>query len=273
MNVDKQDKNKKVQMLLDYAKECYKQGHKPTKKEIRLKFHLEIYNYFKNIGDYHKKAGIAISLRNYPKDKAKELIINYLKEKAVQGVYPTRKEIEKELKIHFSSYFKDLKELYDLAEIKYELIQNRIKEKTVMPHTYNKETLQKQRESIESFIKEKVKEGIYPSVNYLQKKLNLAFYNLYNNIFEAYKNAGVDYERISPIILGKKKEQVFTQIVKGLLQKMGFTIQRVSIESETNFNRNADMVVLDKDGNKTLVEIKAYRDDYCITCREFEQLQ
>ena len=95
---------------------------------------------------------------------------------------------------------------------------------------------------------------------------------MYDDIFEAYKDAKVDYERPSPILLGKKKERVFTQIIKELLQKMNFKIIRVSIESMDDFNRNSDMTVEDKYGKKYLIEIKAYRKDYCITKREFNQL-
>lgn len=53
---------------------------------------------------------------------------------------------------------------------------------------------------------------------------------------------------------------------------MGFKILRISIESEKDFNRHSDMTIENKDGKKYLVEIKAYRKDYCIAKREFKQL-
>jgi hypothetical protein len=273
MNANIQDKNRKIQMLLDYAKECYKRGHRPTKKDIRQKFHLEIYNYFKNTADYHKKAGIILSLNNCSKDEARRKIIDFIHKKAEEKEYPSRRRIDKKLKIHLPTYFDSLEELYRQAGIDHSLVEQTIKNKILKSNTYNEDILAKQKESIKRLIRQKTKQGFYPSVNYIQKKLSLSFYNLYYDIFEAYKDAGVNYERVSPIILGKKKEQIFTKIVKELFQRMGFTIQRVSIESETDFNRNADMTVLDKDGNRVLVEIKAYRADYCITCREFGQLQ
>ncbi len=266
-------KNEKTQMLIEYAKECYQRGHKPTKKEIRTKFHLEIYNYFKSIVDYREKAGIPRSVRNYPKEEAKEIIKTFLQKNAEKGHYPMRKEIDKELRIHVSTYFNNLREVYKTADIPYELVEENIQNNILAAHTHTPVTLNEQRKCIQTLIKQKVKEGYYPSVKYLQQNLSLSFYNLYEDIFEAYIDAGIEYERISPIILGKKKELLFTQIVKDLLQKIGFTIQRISIESENDFNRNADMTVLDKDKNKLLVEIKAYRKDYCITCREFKQLQ
>ncbi|MFH0875670.1 MAG: restriction endonuclease [archaeon] len=268
----KMSKDEKIRMLLEYARECYKKGHKPSKGEIRRKFNLEIYNYFKNIADYHEKAGIKLSLRNYPKEKAKEVIISCLQDKAKEEIYPNRKEIEKTLNIHFSTYFKNLKELYDSAKIDYYLAQREIKTKVSAPHTHSYDTLNNQKNFIRKFIQENVSKGIYPSVQHIQKELNLSFYNLYNDIFEAYEDAGISYNRVSPIILGKKKEEIFTKIIKELLQKIGFTIKRISIESEINFNRHADMIIEDKQGRVYLVEIKAYRKDYYISKREFEQL-
>ena len=270
--ISKMSREEKIKMLLSYAKECYDQGYNPTKRGIRKKFHLEIYNYFRNIVDYHEKAGIPVSLRNHPREKAKEAIINYLKSKVRVGVYPNRKETEKALKIHFSSYFENLKELYDSAEIDYSLVEKAIKNRIIFAHTYSKDFLSKQKKIIRNFIRENVRRGIYPSVPYIQKRLNLSFYNLYNNILDVYKDAGVDYEQPSPILLGKKKEKIFTNIVRELFLEMGFIIERVSIESKISFNKSADMTIRDMKGRNYLVEIKAYRKDYSISKREFKQL-
>jgi hypothetical protein len=273
MEISKLDRDEKKELLLQYAKESYKTGHKLTKKEIRKKFHLEVYNYFKDISDYHTKAGIPASMRNYKKEEAKKLIVGYLHKKALNGIYPTRKELEKEFNIHLSTYFRSLKATYDTASINYALVEQNIRNKTVLSHTHDLKTLDEQRKSIKELIKQSVKEGFYPSVHYLQSTLSLSFYNLYDNILEAYSDAGISYERISPIILGKNKERAFTQIIKELFQRMGYIIERISIESKETFNRGADMTLVDKEGNTFLVEIKAYHKDYCITHREFEQLQ
>jgi len=268
----KMSKEEKIEMLSGYAKECYRKGHKPTKKEIRNKFHLEIYNYFKNIADYHNKAEIEVSLRNCSKEEARRLIIEFVQNKSEDKIYPNRKEIEKALGIKLSTYFKNLRDLYENVNISYSLVENAINKKVLSSHTYNNSELEKQKQLIRDFIKTRVVKGFYPSVQHIQKSLNLSFYNLYNNIFEAYKDAEVEYERPSPILLGKKKEEVFTKIVKELLIKTGFKITRVSIESETDFNRHSDMTVEDKNGIKYLIEIKAYRRDYSIERREFQQL-
>ncbi len=200
------------------------------------------------------------------------LIIDFVKNKANDGIYFGRRELENKLKISIRTYFKDLKELYEKADIDFSLVKKDIENKMLLPHTYKIDELEKQRNLIKEFIQENVSRSVYPSVIYIQKSLNLAFYNLYNNIFEAYADAEVDYERPSPIILGRKKEILLTKIVKELLTKMGFKIIRVSIESVEDFNRYADITIEDKNGIKYLVEVKAYREDYGITKREFAQL-
>jgi hypothetical protein len=182
-----ESKEQKIGMLLDYARECYKKGYKPTKRGIRKKFHLEIYNYFKNIADYQEKAGIPVSLKNYPKEKVRIILINYVKQETKRNHFPLFKEMERKFKIHFTTYFKNLKELYKHSGIEYSLAEKSMKEKILAPHTYSIDTIDNQKELIVKFIQNKVVGGIYPSVGYIQKRLNLSFYNLYGDIFEAYK--------------------------------------------------------------------------------------
>ncbi len=262
----------KVELLLRYAKECYKSGHKPSKKEIRKKFHMEIYNYFKNTRDYHRKAYIDVSLRNYRKDHARRILINYVKGKAKNNYFPIRDELERKFKIHFSTYFENLRDLYICANIPYSLAQQAIRRKCLGAHQHSKEKLNQQKTFIWDFIRENTAKCVYPGVTFIQKQLNLSFYNLYNNIYEAYRDAGIKYTRPSPILLGKKKEKLLTKIVKKLLSKMNFKIERISLESNTSFNRYADMTVRDDYGNLYLIEIKAYRSDYNLSRREFLQL-
>jgi len=145
-------REEKIKMLLDYAKDCYKEGHKPTKKEIRRKFHLEIYNYFKNIADYHKKADINLSLRNYKKNQARQYILNYVITQVARGNYPNRKELEFNLKIHVSTYFKNLKEIYNSIGIDYRLVEDK-NEKIIANARLGAYTLEQGKELISNYIK------------------------------------------------------------------------------------------------------------------------
>ncbi len=262
-------KEEKIAILLDYARNCYENGFKPTKRSVRKKFHLEIYNYFKNIRDYHEKARITVDFRFFKKNRARFMIIERVRKEVKAGHFPEFREIEKKFRIKFKTYFSNLEELYECANIDYSLAQ---KERN-LSRFYSKKIIAKQKDLIKKFIQKNVANGIYPSVHFIQKNLKLSFYNLYDDIFQAYENAGVNYNRPSPIILGKKKEKIFTEIVKELFTRMGYVIRRVSLESEADFNRNADMTLEDKFGRQYIVELKAYRSDYHISKREVLQLQ
>jgi hypothetical protein len=266
-NFSKISREKKINMLLEYAKECYEKGLKPTKKTIRKKFHLEVYNYFKNIADYHQKAGIPIAIRHYPRDEARAIIGEYVSGKSGKNKYPGFREIEKTFRIKFFTYFKSIDELYELSDVDI----SQVKKARNLSRFYSGEVINQQKDTIKELIRLTVKNGFYPGIVYIQKKLKLSFYNLYNNIYEAYRAAGVPYDRPSPIILGKKKELLLTEIVKALFLKMNFNIERVSLES-VDFNKRADLTVSDQFGHSYLVELKAYKSGYHLSRREFSQL-
>jgi len=126
--------------------------------------------------------------------------------------------------------------------------------------------------NILSLIRANVKKGVYPSTIFIQEKLNLSFYNYFKNIYEAYEKAGVDYSRPCPIILGKKKENILTNISIYLLQRMGYKIKRVSIFDDELYNRGEDIFIVDLENNEYLVELKAYGRTKRVTKREINQL-
>ncbi len=267
-NIASLAKKDKISTLLAYARDCYKKGHKPTKRSVRKRFHVEIYNYFKNIGEYHRKAGFEVAVRFLPKETARSMIADYIKKEVRANRYPEFREIERKFKIKFVTYFDTIEQLYKCANIDFSLV----KKARELSRFSSKEVIAGQKDAIKDFIRKNVAKGIYPSVPFIQKTLNLSFYNLYYDIFQAYKEANAKYDRPSPILLGKKKEEVLTGIIKKLLVKMDFKIKRVSIESDIGFNRRADMTVEDNDGKTYVVEIKAFREDYSVSKRELLQL-
>ncbi len=273
VDISKMSREEKIKALLNYAKEVYiKENRFVSKREIRKVFHVELYNYFKNIFDMYQNLNLDVPLAHCPREYAINKIIEFVKNKAKEGSYLSKSDIETELNIHIDTYFKDLNDLYTIAGIDYNIVKNSIMKKIILAHTYTSEEIEKQKQSIRDFIQLNVSNGFYPSTQYIQKSLNLSFYNLYDDIYQAYRDANISYERPSPIILGKQKERVLTLIIKELFYRMGYKLLRVSIESKTDFNKFSDMTIIDKDGNKCLVEIKAYRKDYCITKRELNQL-
>jgi len=265
-------KDEKTKALLDYAKECYNSEHKPTKREIREKFHLEIYNYFKNIADYHQKAGLEPSLRNYPRENAKKRIIEYLQNKAMCGIYLNRREIEKLLNIHLSTYFKNLKELYYCAGVDYDLVEKK-NNALIAKARLGEYGIEEGKRIVASHIEEEVKNGWYPVVRDIQKQLGLAFYHYFTSIFEAYSFAKIEYPFNSSNFLSKQKETILTKIVEALLAKMGYEIERIAIESRYKRNKGVDLIVKDRMNNLICVEIKAFHKSQGITPREIKQLR
>lgn len=264
--------NKNKQLLISYAKDCFLKGIKPTKRCIRQKFHIEIYNYFKNIKELYEQTGIDIPLRFYSKKEARSILADYISREAKNEYYPNRLETEKKFQINLKTYFNDLRDLYNFSEINYLHVEEANLNRMNEARFHSPEFIASQKELIKEFIIQHVKRGVYPSVPFIQQKLNLAFYNLYDDIYTAYRDANVTYDRLSPILLGKKKEILLTNVIKKLFLRMNFKILRVSIESLSDFNRGADMTIIDNEGKKYLVEVKAYREDYHVSVREFMQL-
>jgi len=264
-------KEEKRKLILNYAKRIYEQENRfISKREIRSVFHLEIYNYFENIFEMYQQLNIDVPLGYSPREYAISKIIDFVRLKSKEGLYPTKTEIEKELGVHIYTYFQNIEDVYKKSNIYFKLY--RMRASMLNGRLNSREQDFNNRKAILTFIQKNVSKGHYPGITNIQKTLNLAFYHYFNDIIEAYNSANVKYERPSPILLGKQKERVLTLIVKELLFRMDYKIKRGSIESEVNFNRYADITIEDKKGNGFLVEIKAYRQDYGITIREFNQL-
>jgi hypothetical protein len=263
-------KDEKRKTILDYAKNIYNNENRfVSKREIRKAFHVELYNYFKNVFEMYQNLEIDVPLCFCPRDYAKKKIIEYVRDKAKNGVYLGGRELENNLGISMRSYFGKAENLYCLAKVDYNLHIQQVKQSRF--HSIDK--IKEQRERIIYYIKKRNRLGYFAGVCEIQHNLKLNFYKYFLSPEEAYKEAGIDYQRICPIILGKKKEKILTEIALHLLVEMGYTIKRTSIFDRKNFNRGPDIEVLDKEGEKVLVEIKAYHKRYWITTREIKQLQ
>jgi hypothetical protein len=267
----KAPKEEKRKIILEYVSNIYKNEKRfVSKREIRKVFHVEIYNYFDNVFYMYKKRGIEVPLCFCPKEYAIKRIIEFVKEKSKEEAYPTYKEIEVNLGISIRSYFKSIKEVYHKSNINFRLYQERAYNLsyTLNSDEHNKSNIIK----IINLIRDKTKKGFYPGVPQIQKELKLAFYKYFNSIQEAYERAGIKYQRISPIVLGKNKERILTGIVILLLRKMKYKIERVSIFDNKFFNKGEDIRAIDANGEEVLIELKAYRKDYNIIKREINQL-
>ena len=274
MNLNKKSlsKHQKRAIILEYIQRVHNEENRlVSKREIRKIFHVELYNYFNNLFDMYQKIDVEVPLCFCPKDYARKKIIEYVRKRVKEGVYPTKKEIEANLKIHILTYYNNINHLYKSAGVEFKSYQKRIRNLSNPFHSPEINDYNSNR--ILNFIIKNHKKGIHPSIPFIQDKLNLSFYKYFKNIYSAYKKAGVEYDRPCPIILGRKKEMVLTDIAIHLLVEMGYTIKRISIYDKKNFNRGPDIEILDHKGDKILVEIKAFHSKYWITTREIQQLK
>jgi hypothetical protein len=273
MNLNKKSisKKRKQEILLQYAKKIFEQEKRfVSKREIRNTFHIEIYNYFKNIFNLYQNLGIEVPLRYCPRKYAITKIIKFIRERSKRGLPPTKGEIEGKFNIQIYTYFKNIESIYEKADIDFKLYQKR--RYYLETHFNSKAKNLENKNKIIKYILSHHSKGVFVGIYHIQKNLNLTFYKYFLNIREAYKAAKINYDRPSPIILGKKKEIVLTEILKELFLDIGFQINRISLECKRNPNKFEDMTLQDSEGNIYLVEIKAYRKDYSITKREFKQL-
>jgi hypothetical protein len=195
--------------------------------------------------------------------------MEFVKGRSRIGQFPGRIELDKVLGIHVYTYFKSMKELYKEANIDYDLHMKKVEQ----DRFHSSVKIQEQRQRIIDCIKKRNNEGYFIGIQEIQQKLKLSFYKYFNSPDEAYLMAGINYKRVCPIILGKTKEKLFTEIVIHLLVELGYTIQRVSLFDVLNFNKGADIHALDKNDRPVLIELKAYHKRYWITKREIDQLK
>ena len=270
LNTKSFSKSKKREILLEYVKNVYLTEKRfVSKREIRKKFHVELYNYFKNIFDMYQQVDIDVPLCFCPNEYAKRKIVEYVQKRVKEGIYPGRIKLDNKLGIHVYSYFKSIEHLYEEARVDYNLHIKKVKQ----DRFHSNEKVKEQRQKIVNYIKKRNSEGYFVGVHEIQNKLSLSFYKYFKSPRCAYMEAKINYERVCPTILGKNKENILTKIALHLLVEMGYTIKRTSIFDNENFNRGPDIELLDKDNNEVLVEIKAYHKRYWITTREIRQLE
>jgi len=106
------------------------------------------------------------------------------------------------------------------------------------------------------YVEKEVKKGRYPTHDEIERRFHTNIRTYFKNIREIYKLANVAYIRDPNPFIKLKKEEVLTKICVKLFDKLGYDIERVSIELN---GHGADLIVRDGDGNPIPVEIKAYQ--------------
>ncbi len=269
----KKDSKEKIRkkVLLYITKKYSKENRFVSKREIRKEFQISLYNYFENIYYLYQQAGIEVPLAYCPKEYARKKIIEYVQKQNKKGRFAGIRELDKSFGIQVHTYFSSMEDLFREAGISLYEYQKSLANRS-NPYNSN-EANEKNIQRIINHIQKKVKDGFYPSVHFIQKALNLKFYKYFKDIYTAYRQAGVEYHRPCPIILGRKKEDILTNLTVHLFKKMGYRIQRVSIFDQAKYNSGADLTIVNPHGETILLEIKAYGKYKRVCRREITQLQ
>jgi hypothetical protein len=109
---------------------------------------------------------------------------------------------------------------------------------------------------IAAYVKNEVKKGRYPTHDEIERTFHTNVRTHFKNIREIYKLANVAYVRDPNPFIKLKKEEVLTKICIELLDKLGYNVERVSIELN---GYGPDLLVKDRNSNLIPVEIKAYQ--------------
>ncbi|MDI6806975.1 MAG: LAGLIDADG family homing endonuclease [Candidatus Aenigmarchaeota archaeon] len=113
--------------IIQFVKDSSSRGTFPTWKDIQLKFKIGYRSYFNSIIEIYELANV-----NYPRrikriakkpfknrNMGRKAIKDYVIQKVKEGVLPSRKEIEKEVRVKFSSYFESVDKAYKYVGIKF----------------------------------------------------------------------------------------------------------------------------------------------------------
>lgn len=172
-----------------------KENPKSTYRDIREKLSIKIERLYKGgMEEAFKGAGIIPprTFKRRSKDEKRKIIIDYIKRNPIVGGHTIRRET----KIDFLTLFRSTKAAFDAAGIEY-------------PRGIDK---RKRQEKVRIII-DLIRKDPLITVNSIMNKTNANPYNLFKNLDEAYKQAGV--KRISgPTKRTIKRKQRIIEFIK-----------------------------------------------------------
>jgi hypothetical protein len=119
--------------------------------------------------------------RRFNKEKFKQRIISFVKTENEKGHFPTYKEIQRKFRCLPKLYFSGgIREIAKLARIKY---NRKFANKTP-------EERRMMKNKIIKYIKDKLKNGYYPTYRDIRNRFQTDFRNYFKNINEMYQEAG-----------------------------------------------------------------------------------
>lgn len=210
--------------MLRFVRNEIKNGKYPYRIELEKMFHIDLRQYFPGgIEELYSTLGInytkvkekivknRIKLamqkrRRFPnKTEGRKVICRYIKHMVKIGNTPRYVDVEKNLKINVVSYFRNLKEAYEVAGI------------TCYPWTPEKRLERKNetRKKVLEFVSKELCKGNCPKLKQVEKKFRIMLTDYFpKGIEEVYNAVGVNYHEIRKGILKKRIENRKKEIAK-----------------------------------------------------------
>lgn len=241
-----------------YIRNNVMKGHYPGFLEIKKRFKISLHSYFKNIAQAYKSAGLVYRRNNFWRERrtrkeeaVRKVIIDLIQSEDKKRKQPTKREIESRFEICLSHYFKNLREAYKCAGVKFE------------PHFGPRIKKEKERikKAILSYIRKKVKSEKYlPDIHELRRKFRIGTETYFpGGIKEIIKKAGLEERKFSAF-WGLEKERRLVKIAQYLLEQSGYRI--ISKQNKTGPD-----IVVKKNGSLVPVELKAFRKNSYLPAR------
>ena len=220
-----------------YIRNNVQEGHYPGFLEIKKRFKIGLHNYFKDIAQAYKSAGLKYRRTNFWTER------RIKKEKIIKKTIMDLIRAGNIIRIGLFNYFKNLREAYKYAGIKFK------------PHfgTRTKEEKKQTKQAILSYIKKKVQSERYlPDIHELRREFRIGTETYFpKGIKEIIKKAGLEREKFSAF-WGLEKERRLLKIAQYILEHQGYRI----ISKQ---NRIGPDIVVKKNRSLVPVELKAFR--------------
>jgi len=112
------NQNIRKKKIINYIRKKVSKGHYPSMREIQNKFKINVRTYFPgNMFEAYKTSNVELPCRFLPKDRVKERVACFIREKLESGKYPSLEEIQNKFQIHLVNYFRSSRDMYRFARV------------------------------------------------------------------------------------------------------------------------------------------------------------
>jgi len=248
-NIERKNKDEQKKIIIQYIKN----NPFTTTQEIRKKLKINVCNFFNSIPEAYKEANIKYPRREIDKRTKEEKILT-LKKLVKENPTITITEIEEKTHIKPYSFFKSIKDIYNLSNINY----------------LGKGSKRKVKKRIE--VLNFIKNNPIATQREINQRCKTHIQGLFaGGIFEAYKEAKIDFpfERLK--LHGATLKEIKLR-AKSLEEKIAEKLTGYgNVTRLVKTKRGFADIILERKNKKTIIEVKDYQSKE-ISLSEIKQL-